>query len=269
MTLFAAPRKSLGQNFLQDANIVRKIVAALMVADTDKVIEIGPGRGALTDHLLPICGDLHLIEFDRDLSAFWRQRADSTAALTVHESDVLKFDFSRILVHDKPAKIIGNLPYNISSPVLFHLMKYAELIHSQVVMLQKEVVQRICATPGNKRFGRLSVMMQYRYQVEHLFDVPPGAFFPPPKVDSAIVKLTPLPTVELSAINVNDLEKIVKQAFSQRRKTLRNTLKSLLSIDQISALSIDPSSRAESLNVDQFVSLSNLYSKSNPNRHGN
>lgn len=258
MTQFAAPRKSLGQNFLQDQNLIRKIVAALAIGDNDRIIEIGPGRGALTDLLIAQSKDLHLIEFDRDLSRHWQQKAKDIAHLNVHESDVLKFDFDTILDRAIKAKVIGNLPYNISSPVLFHLMAFAEMIDSQVLMLQKEVVQRMCATPGGKQFGRLSVMMQYRYRVEHLFNVPPGAFFPPPKVDSAIVKLTPRIPSDLNAKDLVDLERVVKQAFSQRRKTLRNTLKPLLTTQQIESLGIEPSLRAESLTVAQFVDLSNL-----------
>lgn len=262
MSEFAAPRKSLGQNFLQDQNIIRKIVAGLNVQDGDVVVEIGPGRGALTEHLLQRAAQLHLIEFDRDLAAHWRQQAQQNAKLTVHESDVLAFNFASI-EHPEKIKVIGNLPYNISSPVLFHLMKVAEQIESQVVMLQKEVIQRICAVSGNKQYGRLSVMMQYRYQVENLFTVPPTAFYPAPKVDSAVARLTPKPIEQCLANNINDLERVVKTAFSQRRKTLRNTLKPIFNAEQIETVGIDPSARAETLSVDQYVDLSNLLSADN------
>ena len=263
MSNFAAPRKSLGQNFLQDSNIINKIVSGLNVNDDDVVVEIGPGRGALTELILPLANKLHLVEFDHDLVRFWQQRAESLTQLEVHGVDVLKFDFDEIIATtDRPLKVIGNLPYNISSPVLFHLMKYAEHIHSQVVMLQKEVVERMASKPGSKQYGRLSVMLQQRYNIEYLFTVPPGAFFPPPKVDSAIARLTPLSDVPHPVTNQDDFAKLVKQAFSQRRKTLRNTLKGLLDADQIESTGVQPSARAETLSIAQFAALANLYTAS-------
>lgn len=263
MNDFPAPRKSLGQNFLQDANIISKIVASLNVNDNDIVVEIGPGRGALTELILPLTSTLHLIEFDYDLVRFWEQRNETLPQLHVHSADVLKFDFDTIIkASDKPLKVIGNLPYNISSPVLFHLMKYANHIHSQVVMLQKEVVERMASHPGSKQYGRLSVMLQQRYSIENLFTVPPGAFYPPPKVDSAIARLTPLTEIAHPVDNQDDFAMIVKQAFSQRRKTLRNTLKEQLSGQQIESVDVDPSARAETLSVEDFAALSNLYSQS-------
>ena len=262
MNSFAAPRKSLGQNFLQDPNIINKIVAGLGVNDKDIVVEIGPGRGALTELIIPQAGHTHLIEFDRDLVLHWQTQADSLENLSVHGCDVLKFDLNEIIkTTDRKLKIIGNLPYNISSPVLFHLMHYADHIEHQVVMLQKEVVERMAAEPGSKQFGRLSVMLQQRYQIENLFKVPPAAFFPPPKVDSAIARLTPLVNIDCPVSSQSDFEKVVKQAFSMRRKTLRNTLKGLLDSEQIESLDISPSARAETLQVGQFAALSNLYSK--------
>jgi len=261
MSEFAAPRKSLGQNFLQDPNIINKIVAALGVNKTDTVVEIGPGRGALTELIIPQAGHTHLIEFDRDLVAFWQQRTDSLDNVTVHGVDIMKFDLQDIIkTTPNRIKVIGNLPYNISSPVLFHLMHYADHIAHQVVMLQKEVVERMASSSGNKQYGRLSVMLQQRYQIENLFTVPPTAFFPPPKVDSAIARLTPLPTVPNPVSSQSDFEKIVKQAFSMRRKTLRNTLKGSLNSEQIESLGIDPSARAETLEVADFAALSNIYS---------
>ena len=262
MNDFAAPRKSLGQNFLQDSNIINKIVASLNVNKKDIVVEIGPGRGALTDLILPLTEKLHLIEFDYDLVRFWQQRSEALPQLQIHGVDVLKFDFDTIIkTADKSLKIIGNLPYNISSPVLFHLMKYADHIHSQVVMLQKEVVERMASAPGSKQYGRLSVMLQQRYNIEYLFTVPPGAFFPPPKVDSAIARLTPLTEIAHPVDKQDDFAMLVKQAFSQRRKTLRNTLKKLLSSEQIESLGIEPSARAETLSIKDFAALSNLYSQ--------
>ena len=255
---FAAPRKALGQNFLQDQNIIRKIVESVAIKESDTVIEVGPGRGALTDQILLKTQDCHVVEFDRDLVSYWQQRANTCTNLTVHDCDILKFDLNQIIdsVTGK-IKVIGNLPYNISSPVLFHLMQYSESLESQTVMLQKEVVDRMTSLPGNKTFGRLSVMLQQRYKIDRLFTVPANAFFPPPKVESAIAQLTLLE----NPIQVNDeilFQQLVKQAFSQRRKTLRNTLKGLLSSDQIASLSIDPSARAETLCVSDFVRLVNL-----------
>jgi len=263
MTKFAAPRKSLGQNFLQDPNIINKIVAGLGIRQSDTVIEIGRGRGALTELIIAQACKTHLIEFDRDLVEYWQQRANSIESLIVHGADVMSFDlFEVIKSTPNKIKVIGNLPYNISSPVLFHLMKYAEHIHSQVVMLQKEVVERMVSDPGSKQYGRLSVMLQQRYDIENLFTVPPGAFFPPPKVDSAIARLTPLTTPQHPVENQADFAELVKQAFSQRRKTLRNTLKKHLNAEQIEELAIDPSTRAETLSVADFARLANCYSAS-------
>ncbi len=262
MTNFAAPRKSLGQNFLQDPNIINKIVAGLGIKASDTVVEIGPGRGALTELIIGQAGHTHLIEFDRDLIEYWNQRAETINNLTVHGVDVMQFDLQDIIkTSDTKIKVIGNLPYNISSPVLFHLMHYAEFIEHQVVMLQKEVVERMASESGNKQYGRLSVMLQQRYQIENLFKVPPTAFFPPPKVDSAIARLTPLLDIPHPVSDQSDFEKIVKQAFSMRRKTLRNTLKGALGSEQIESLGINPSARAEALNVADFAALSNIYSE--------
>ena len=261
MSKFAAPRKSLGQNFLQDPNIINKKVAGLGINKDDVVIEIGPGRGALTELIIPLAGHTHLIEFDRDLVKHWQERAESQENVTVHGADVMKFDFNQITqTTTRKVKVIGNLPYNISSPVLFHLMHYAERIEHQVVMLQKEVVERMASGSGSKQYGRLSVMLQQRYQIENLFKVPPTAFFPPPKVDSAIARLTPLQEVLHPVENQTHFEKIVKQAFSMRRKTLRNTLKGLIDAEQIESLDIDPTARAETLEVADFTALSNIYS---------
>ncbi len=267
MTEFAKPRKFLGQNFLKDDNIIRKIVASLHLQENDVVLEIGPGRGALTEHLIDHLrhsgGELHLVEFDRDLIEYWQSRADQTNNMFVHGVDILKFDFSSIPSFSEHAvKVIGNLPYNISSPVLFHLAKTAELISSQIVMLQNEVVDRLAAVPGSKQFGRLAVMMQYRYTIEKLFTVPATAFYPPPKVESAIARLQPLRQIEQEAIDVVDLELVVKTAFSMRRKTLRNNLKPLLAEQDIADLGIDPGMRAETLEVTDFVRLANQYSQS-------
>lgn len=259
---FSAPKKALGQNFLQDANIIRKIVESVGIRADDTIVEIGPGRGALTDQVLALSNHCHIIEFDRELVSFWQKRAVVSTNLVVHDSDILKFDMTELLAQStRPIKVIGNLPYNISSPVLFHLMQYAEYLDSQTVMLQKEVVDRMVSGPGSKLYGRLSVMLQQRYRIERLFNVPRTAFFPPPKVESAIVQLTPLSVSDSSIGLVEDqllFAKVVKQAFSQRRKTLRNTLKGLLNSEQMESLGIDSKARAETLDVNSFVRLANL-----------
>lgn len=261
MSQFAAPRKALGQNFLQDPNIINKIVAALGIKPTDVVLEIGPGRGALTELMLPLAKSLHLVEYDRDLVVYWQGRAEEVGNLIVHGVDVLKFDLRGIVDQEmQKIKVIGNLPYNISSPVLFHLMNYADQIDAQIVMLQKEVVQRMSATPGGKEYGRLSVMLQQRYSIEYLFTVPPGAFYPPPRVESAIARLTPLQEIAHPVVSNVDFQQLVKQAFSQRRKTLRNTLKSMLNTEQIESVGVSPAARAETLSVADFAALANCYS---------
>lgn len=260
---FSAPKKSLGQNFLQDPNIITKIVGSLGLKAGDTVLEIGPGRGALTEQLLPLAQHLHLVEFDRELTQYWQSRSTANQNLVVHGADILKFDLAPVIdAARNKIKVIGNLPYNISSPVLFHLLPYAEHIDSQIVMLQKEVIDRMAASPGNKQYGRLSVMLQYRYNIENLFKVPPTAFFPPPKVDSAIARLTPLEQPVLPVDSFDDFARLVKQAFSQRRKTIRNTLKEMLNSTQIELLEIDPGCRAETLSVVEFSRLANLFTQS-------
>ena len=256
---FSAPKKALGQNFLQDPNIIRKIVAALNIKSGDRVLEIGPGRGALTELILSEADQLHIIEFDRQLVSYWQQRCEQHGNLTVHASDILKFDMNDALHdHHGPIKVVGNLPYNISSPVLFHLLPFAGHIDSQLFMLQKEVVDRMCAVPGNKQYGRLSVVLQQRYRIEALFTVPPNAFFPAPKVASAMVRLTPYEDIPFPVQNQTQFEQLVKQAFSQRRKTLRNCLKGTLDSEQIESVGIDPGARAETLLIGDFTALSTL-----------
>lgn len=256
---FSAPRKSLGQNFLQDPNISRKIVDALNIQATDLILEIGPGRGALTELLLPLARHLHVVEFDRDLAEFWQQRSMRLQNLTVHAQDILKFDLNHTLSSaGESVKIIGNLPYNISSPVLFHLLPFAGRVQREIFMLQKEVVDRMAAGPGNKQYGRLSVMLQQRYRIEPLFKVAPTAFNPAPKVDSAVVCLTPWRPPPNPVKDAEAFARLVKQAFSQRRKTLRNTLRGLINAEQMEALGIDPAARAESLSVADFTRLAEL-----------
>ncbi|MCB1888988.1 MAG: 16S rRNA (adenine(1518)-N(6)/adenine(1519)-N(6))-dimethyltransferase RsmA [Rhodocyclaceae bacterium] len=246
-------RKRFGQNFLTDPNIIRKIVDAIAPRDGDTVVEIGPGLGALTEPLLARLPRLHVVEIDRDLIARLKT-AHPPEQLVIHEGDALAFDFSTL---GAGLKVVGNLPYNISTPLLFHLAAFAEQVREMTFMLQKEVVMRMVAEPGSHDYGRLSVMLQYRFSMLRLFDVPPGAFRPAPKVTSAIVRMVPKPTEALTARDPDLLGAIVTAAFGQRRKTLRNTLKGLLPEAEIEAVGIDPGLRGEKLTLDQFVALAN------------
>ena len=253
-------RKRFGQNFLVAPGIIRKIVEAIAPRAGDTLVEIGPGLGAITGPLLECIDHLHVVEIDRDLIA---RLANGFAPgrLTIHEGDALEFDFAR-LQGEGPLRIVGNLPYNISSPLLFHLVQYAPQVHDMHFMLQKEVVDRMVAAPGSKDFGRLSVMLQYRYHMERLFVVPPGAFSPAPKVDSAIVRMIPIefPTVGTDSTVARDpalFARVVKAAFSQRRKMLRNTLREFIGEADLAALGITPTARAEDIAVADYVRLAN------------
>ncbi|MEO0367651.1 MAG: 16S rRNA (adenine(1518)-N(6)/adenine(1519)-N(6))-dimethyltransferase RsmA [Pseudomonadota bacterium] len=250
---FQAPRKSLGQNFLQDANIIQKIVAAVSPRDTDQVIEIGPGRGALTEHLLSSNCQLTVIEFDRDLANFWLERAETEDKLTVHAADALKVDFDSL--SQRNFKLVGNLPYNISSPLLLKMIDVGPRLQSVVVMLQKEVIDRISASPNTKQYGRLSVVLQQAFMIKSLFNVPPTAFFPPPKVTSAVAELVPHDTLPVADQGL--LQAIVKLAFAQRRKTLRNNFKNSPYLSVIEQLGIDLGLRAENLTVAEYVDICN------------
>ena len=249
-------RKRFGQNFLVSPGIIHKIVDAIAPHPGDTVVEIGPGLGAITEPLLERIDHLQVVEIDRDLIARLQQRF-APERLTVHEGDALKFDFGS-LKGSGPLKIVGNLPYNISSPLLFHLVAFAPLVHDMHFMLQKEVVDRMVADPGTKDFGRLSVMLQYHYHMERLFVVPPGAFNPAPKVDSAIVRMIPrkLGTGE-TAKDPALFARVVTAAFSQRRKMLRNTLRELIDEAGLVALGSTPTARAEDIAVADYVRLAN------------
>ncbi len=257
------PRKRFGQNFLQDHNVISQILASIQTAAGQHWVEIGPGMGALTEPLLKQGIDLDVIELDRDLVHLLNQKFQTFHNLTIHSFDALDFDFSKLVVEGERLHIIGNLPYNISTPLLFHLLESAELIEEMHFMLQKEVVDRICAEPGSKKYGKLSIMLQYRCETEWLFDVPPESFNPPPKVMSAIVRLIPHSSPPCVAKKTDDFSKIVTQAFSQRRKTLRNSLKNFFSEQELIDLAIDPTSRAETISLKDFVRLSNQYSEKN------
>jgi 16S rRNA (adenine1518-N6/adenine1519-N6)-dimethyltransferase len=249
-------RKRFGQNFLVSPGIIHKIVETIGPRAGDTVVEIGPGLGALTEPLLERIDHLHVVEIDRDLIARLAQRFPPER-LAIHEGDALQFDFST-LKGEGPLKIAGNLPYNISSPLLFHLVPFAPLVHDMHFMLQKEVVDRMVADPGNKDFGRLSVMLQYHYHMERMFIVPPGAFNPAPKVDSAVVRMIPKKVgAGETAKDPALFAQVVTAAFSQRRKMLRNTLREFISEGDLAALGITPTARAEDIAVADYVRIAN------------
>ena len=251
-------RKRFGQNFLHDPTVIRQIIACLEARPDQHWVEIGPGQGALTEPLLKAGVSLDAVELDRDLVALLQHKFTGQQNFRIHSADALKFDFSALAKAGERLRIVGNLPYNISTPLLFHLLSSAAFIEDMHFMLQKEVVERLCAEPGNKQYGRLSVMMHYHCEADHLFDVPPECFDPAPKVTSSIVRLTPHRRPPVQVASRENLNRIVSQAFSQRRKTLRNSLKTLISDDDMNTLSIDPKLRAENLTLSDFAKLSNL-----------
>jgi len=251
-------KKRFGQHFLNDFSVIEKLIYEINPAVNDLIVEIGPGLGALTFPLLEKLNRLNVVEIDRDVIARLQQKNESK--LTIHGVDALKFDFSSLLQNDKSLRVVGNLPYNISTPLIFHLLNFKSNISDMHFMLQNEVVKRITAEPNSKAYGRLSVMVQYHCKTEYLFFVGPESFDPPPKVDSAIVKLSPWKTPIDKADDEKGLSDLVAMAFSMRRKTLRNNLKKVLSSEQIESANIDPSKRAENLKVSDFVKLSNLIS---------
>jgi len=245
------PRRRFGQNFLVDRAVVGRIVAAIDPSAGDTVVEIGPGQGALTGPLLDRIPHLHAVEIDRDLAQQLRARF-APERLTLHQADVLEFDFSTL---GGPLRVVGNLPYNISSPLLFRLTAFIDRIRDCHFMLQREVVERMAAPPGDKTYGRLTVMLQYWYSVERLFRVAPGSFLPAPKVESAVVRLTPLRPLPFAARDYATFARIVAEAFSHRRKTLRNALREVVPGHAFEAAGIDPGLRPEALTVAQFVRL--------------
>lgn len=248
------PRKRFGQNFLHDPGVIERIVAAIDPRPGQRLIEIGPGQGALTRPLLERTGALEVVELDRDLIAPLAALDSPAARLTVHQADALRFDFAR-LARGETLRVVGNLPYNISTPLLFHLLDQAAVVADMHFMLQKEVVERLAARPGSGDWGRLSVMIQFRCAVTPLFVVRPGAFHPPPKVDSMIVRLVPYAAPPVAVADLPTLARVVTQAFSHRRKTLRNALKGSVSAEQWAALDIDPQRRPETLSVAEFGAI--------------
>ena len=247
-------RKRFGQNFLQDSRIIADIVQAVRPQPADTVVEIGPGLGAITEPLAAKLDCLHVCEIDRDIIGYLKTRPYA-GKLVIHEGDVLQFDFASV---PGRKKIVGNLPYNISTPLLFHLSRYAGEVEDMHFMLQKEVVERMVAEPGSNDFGRLSVMLQYFFEMEKLLDVPPEAFSPAPKVDSAVVRLIPAKHRIGQAQDFEQFAALVKQAFHQRRKTIRNNLKDLADDNDLQAAGISPQERAEHIAPEKYVALANL-----------
>jgi 16S rRNA (adenine1518-N6/adenine1519-N6)-dimethyltransferase len=249
------PRKRFGQHFLGDSDVISQIVAAISPQSADTLVEIGPGEGAITHGLAARCKTLHAIEFDRDLVAGLRRQFAAKANVIVHEADALKFDYASL---GSDLRIAGNLPYNISTPLLFHLLACRRHIHDMHFMLQKEVVERITAAPGSKSYGRLTVMLGCHLESLPLFDVGPEAFRPPPKVVSSVIRLRPHAAGKFDLQNPRQLALLVMQAFGKRRKTIRNALKGFVTEAQLNACGIDPGSRPEQIAIARWVALSNL-----------
>jgi 16S rRNA (adenine1518-N6/adenine1519-N6)-dimethyltransferase len=244
-------KKRLGQHFLTDRHYLDRIVAAIAPQAGEAMLEIGPGPGALTERLAQVIHPLHVVEIDRDLAASLRERFDPEHVV-VHEADTLEFDLAQL-----PAglRVVGNLPYNISTPILFHVASFAERIRDCVFMLQREVVERMVAGPGSAEYGRLSVMLQYRFAMALVLRVPPGAFTPPPKVDSAVVRMAPLGAGRPAARDEALFARVVMGAFTQRRKTLRNALRRIVAPEAFARSGIDPGRRGETLSVGEFVAI--------------
>jgi 16S rRNA (adenine1518-N6/adenine1519-N6)-dimethyltransferase len=246
------PRKRFGQHFLTDRHYLGRIVAAIDPRRGDAMVEIGPGTGLLTDELVAALDHLHVVEIDRDLAAALRNRFEASR-VTVHEGDALEFDFASL---PAPLRVAGNLPYNVSTPILFRMAALAARLVDCTFLLQKEVVDRMAAAPATGDYGRLSVMLQYRFTVESLLRVPPGAFTPPPKVESAVVRMVPLAASRPIARDEPRFAAVVAAAFSQRRKTLRNAVRALVDDAAFSRAGIDPGRRGETLSVKEFIALS-------------
>lgn len=251
-------RKRFGQNFLHDPSVIRRIVTAIDPRPGQRLVEIGPGQGALTVPLLDAAGDLDVVELDRDLITPLQRLAAGHGELRIHHADALKFDFRALAREGAPLRVLGNLPYNISTPLLFHLIAQADVIQDMHFMLQKEVVDRMAAPPGGGEYGRLSIMVRFHCEVTRLLTVRPGAFRPVPKVDSAVVRLVPRREPPVKVDDYEVFASLVNRAFSQRRKTLRNTLKGMLTAEEIQSLGIDPGLRPEQLDLAEFAALGNL-----------
>jgi 16S rRNA (adenine1518-N6/adenine1519-N6)-dimethyltransferase len=254
-------RKRFGQNFLHDHGVIRHIVASIAPKKGQRLVEIGPGKGALTEGIISITERMDVVELDRDLIPILKVNLFRFPELTVHEADAMKFDFTSLRTEEQAIRVVGNLPYNISTPLIFHLLSQVSAIQDMHFMLQKEVVDRLAARPGDSLYGRLSVMAQYYCSVESLFIVGPESFDPAPKVDSAIVRMTPHKTLPHPVDDIKKLEDMVRTGFQQRRKTLRNNYKGVLDNDDFAALNIDPTLRPERLDVEEFVRITNYVLK--------
>ena len=255
------PRKRFGQNFLRDESVIADIAKAVNPIENDHLVEIGPGQGALTEALIISDCRLDAIELDRDLRTRLLAAFSTYPRFTLHSSDALAFEFNDLAGSGEKLRVVGNLPYNISTPLIFKLLDTASIIEDMHFMLQLEVVERLAATPGSKDWGRLGVMAQFQCEVEHLFNVPPEAFYPPPKVQSAVVRLTPYATSPFPDMDRADLAQVVTQAFSQRRKTLRNNFKGALNDADWEALEIDPAARGETLTIKDFIAITHRLSQ--------
>jgi 16S rRNA (adenine1518-N6/adenine1519-N6)-dimethyltransferase len=258
-------KKRLGQHFLHDPIVIEKIVRLIDPQESDVILEIGPGPGVLTRQLLAQVSHLYAVEVDQDMADHLRNEFTADQ-LTLFHQDVLKFSLDNIPHPDAKLKVVGNLPYNISTPILFHLIKSIEQIQEMHFMLQKEVVDRMAAGPGSKNYGRLSVMLQYYCKVEPAFNIGAGAFKPKPKVQSRMVTLRPYTKTEPVALDEKDFATIVKMAFEQRRKMLRKSLQPALSAEQIDTANVSSESRPEQLSLDQFVDLANSFTTGKKNR---
>lgn len=249
-------RKRFGQNFLTDQAIIQRLVRSIAPKPDDLMVEIGPGQGALTRPLMDAVDHLHAVELDRDLIALL-QRTLSERRLTIHQADALRFDFSTLSSGPRSLRVVGNLPYNISTPLMFHLIEQISEVRDMHFMLQKEMVDRLVAVPGTSDWGRLSVMIQYHCRTDFLFPVPPGAFSPPPRVDSAIVRLTPHDQLPAPVTDYALFSELVNQVFTQRRKAVRNGLKRYLTAAEINAAGVDPGLRPDCLSLADFATLAN------------
>ena len=249
------PRKRFGQNFLHDQSVIERILSHVDPRPRQRLVEIGPGQGALTRGVLQRAGELDAVELDRDLLEPLQRTCAPLGELRLHNADALKFDFRSLRTDERRLRLIGNLPYNISTPLLFHLIEQSDVIEDMHFMLQKEVVDRMAAGPGSKTYGRLSVMLQVSCEVTPLFDIGPESFDPPPKVNSSVVRLYPRGEPLVAAADIPVFGNLVSAAFQQRRKTLRNNLKGLLDTEQITAVGIDPGIRAEMLSIADLIRL--------------
>lgn len=248
-------RKRFGQNFLTDTYIIDRIVGAIDPKMGDNLVEIGPGLGALTEAVIPHTDHLHVVELDRDLAQRLEAQPSLRDKLSIHQADALKFDFKSLSISDKKLRVFGNLPYNISTPLIFHLLNYADEIEDMYFMLQKEVVDRMCADRGHKNYGKLTIMTQYFCHVQPVLDVPPESFQPAPKVDSAVVHLKPIAPEDRADVDPVLLRKVCTQGFSMRRKTLRNNFKDILTSEDFEKLGINASARPETLSIDEFIRI--------------